>query len=152
MEVFECQMCGSCCEGRGGIVLEEGETERLAAILDLAPAQFVAEYCENSAGKLKLGIGKDGYCVFFEHGKGCAVHDVKPGICRAWPFFRGNLADEYSMAMAAEFCQGINREASFSDFQRQGLAYLSASGLLGSQKKATALNLPAGLLALLEQE
>ena len=34
--VFQCRMCGHCCEGRGGIVVSPADLTRLAAFLDLA--------------------------------------------------------------------------------------------------------------------
>lgn len=65
------------------------------------------------------------FCLFFEAGKGCAVHPARPDVCRAWPFFRGNLVDGVSFDMAKEDCPGIRREASHEDFAREGFRYLN---------------------------
>lgn len=54
----------------------------------------------------------------------------KPSICRAWPFFRGNIEDAASLAMAKEFCPGIKATAKHVDFAREGRAYLAANDLL----------------------
>ena len=37
--VFNCRMCGHCCEGRGGIVVSPTDLARLAAHMGLAPKQ-----------------------------------------------------------------------------------------------------------------
>ena len=80
--------------------------------------------------KLKIRVGEDGYCIFFREGKGCIVHEGKPSICKAWPFFRGNLVDEVSFSMAREDCPGIMREVSHVRFAREGYRYLKDYKLL----------------------
>ncbi|MBD5642097.1 MAG: YkgJ family cysteine cluster protein [Desulfovibrio sp.] len=152
MEIFECRMCGHCCEGKGGIVVGQDELERLAAFTGLTVKEFGERYCSLENGKLKLSTGADGYCVFFNPGQGCGVHEAKPDVCRAWPFFRGNLVDEISMAMAAEYCPGINRQAGFRKFREFGLEYLRTNDLIAEGKAATALRLPQELLFKAGQE
>ena len=60
---------------------------------------------------------------------------------RAWPFFRGNLLDKESFAMAKDFCPGIKREATHEAFVREGLHYLRTESLLAHdpQREANAL-------------
>ena len=99
--LFHCRQCGHCCEGRGGIVVSPADLERLAAFLHLAAETVVERYCEMTRGKLKIRNGEDGRCIFFQEGTGCAVHEGKPSICRAWPFFRGNIEDPVSLAPAS---------------------------------------------------
>ena len=130
--LFHCRQCGHCCEGRGGIVVSPADLARLAAFLEL-PEETVAErYGEVTGGKLKIRNGEDGRCIFFRVGTGCAVHAGKPAICRAWPFFRGNIEDPLSLAMAKEFCPGIDPQAAHGDFAHAGRAYLAEEGLLAS--------------------
>ena len=128
--VFQCRMCGHCCEGRGGIVVSPADLTRLAAFLHLAPEEVIKRYGEHSGGKLKIRTGDDGRCIFFRDGQGCGVHEGKPAICRAWPFFRGNIEDPASLALAKDFCPGIAPEVRHAEFARQGLAYLREEGLL----------------------
>ena len=40
--VFNCRMCGHCCEGRGGIVVSPTDMVRLAAHMQLPPEQALA--------------------------------------------------------------------------------------------------------------
>lgn len=128
--VFECRMCGHCCEGSGGIVVSPADLARLSAFLKLAPAEVIARYCEHSNGKLKIRSGEDDRCIFFRQGTGCSVHEGKPAICRAWPFFRGNLEDPASLALAKEFCPGIAPEVEHAVFSRLGRDYLHEQGLI----------------------
>ena len=128
--VFQCRMCAHCCEGRGGIVVSPADLTRLAAFLHLAPEEAVKRYGEHSGGKLKIRTGDDGRCIFFRDGQGCGVHEGKPAICRAWPFFRGNIEDPASLALAKDFCPGIAPEVRHAEFARRGLAYLREEGLL----------------------
>lgn len=136
--VFNCRMCGHCCEGRGGIVVSPTDLARLAAHMGLAPEAVVEGYCYHVGSKLKIRSGADGYCVFFEQGKGCGVHEGKPAICRAWPFFRGNIEDPASLAMAKEFCPGISADAPHAAFEREGRQYLHENGLLASDSSCEA--------------
>lgn len=140
MRVFECQMCGHCCEGRGGIVLAAKDLERLALHLGLPVAEFCRSHAEPRGGKLVVRSGADGFCVFFLAGTGCAVHPARPDVCRAWPFFRGNLEDPVSLELAASDCPGIRLEAGFAEFRRQGLDYLRENGLIADPDDAGAAN------------
>ena len=128
-QVFDCKMCGICCEGKGGIVVSPTDLERLASYLKLEPEQVVATYAEYVGTKLKLRH-ENGVCVFFVKERGCTVHEGKPAICKAWPFFRGNLVDPESFALAKDFCPGISANVTFEDFVRFGFAYLQNENLI----------------------
>ncbi|MBQ7585929.1 MAG: YkgJ family cysteine cluster protein, partial [Desulfovibrionaceae bacterium] len=129
-QIFECQMCGICCEGKGGIVVNTSDLERIANYLKLEPSKVIDLYGEYEGTKLKLRHNQAGNCIFFDKGKGCAIHEVKPSVCKAWPFFRGNLVDPISLALAKEFCPGIKRDVSFQDFSRIGAEYLQGEKLI----------------------
>lgn len=127
---FTCQRCGHCCQGEGGIVLTPKDRARLAAHLGLAEADMLERYAERAGIKLRLRCGDDGFCVFFVRGSGCGVHSGRPDICRAWPYFRGNLVDEASWEMIQSDCPGVSRAAGHACFVREGLAYLRGNGLI----------------------
>lgn len=130
--VFHCRMCGHCCEGEGGIVLGPRDTERLCQGLKLNRDVFLKHYAVYRNGKQQVRTGTDGNCVFFQSGKGCSVHDLKPDVCRAWPFFRGNMADAESLYLAKTFCPGIREDASHAEFVAEGQCYLEANQLLAT--------------------
>lgn len=131
-KIFECHKCGHCCEGRGGIILSPRDLSRLADFLRISRQDAVDLYGEVVNGKLRLKAGADGDCIFLVKGQGCSVHAGKPDICRAWPYFRGNLEDPASLAMAKDFCPGINPDASFENFVAEGIKQLLAEGLPAS--------------------
>lgn len=128
-KAFECRMCGHCCHGVGGIVLTDKDEKRLAAHLGIPVDEMLARYTELRNGKVSILTGEDGYCVFFHHEKGCGVHPGRPDVCRAWPFFRGNLVDKTSWEMIQEYCPGVNPEAGHEEFVRQGREYLRREDL-----------------------
>jgi hypothetical protein len=121
--VFVCKRCGHCCDGSGGIILTAKDLTRLADHLGMREAECSTKFAEEKSGRLRLRA-ENGRCIFYE--EGCGVHPGRPDVCRAWPFFRGNLLDEDSRAMASVDCTGINMEASFEDFRAAGLHYVAA--------------------------
>jgi hypothetical protein len=124
---FSCCRCGHCCQGEGGVVLTSKDQERLARHLNQSLDDFLSAHTCAKDGKVHLACGQDGFCVFFQ--EGCGVHLARPDICRAWPFFRGNLLDANSWEMCMEYCPGINHRVNHEEFVRQGLAYLRGNDL-----------------------
>ncbi len=127
IQAFDCKRCGHCCHGEGGIIMTPKDRQRLADHLGLPVEKMVEKYSETVNGKIRLQSREDGYCVFFNDG--CGVHPGRPDICRAWPFFRGNLIDEMSWEMIQDYCPGINKEAGHKQFVIQGKEYIRAEGL-----------------------
>ena len=125
---FECRMCGHCCHGEGGIVMTDKDRKRLASHLNISVEKLIDTYAHERGGKLHLNVGEDNYCIFYK--EGCGVHPGRPDICRAWPYFRGNLIDELSWQMIQEYCPGVNPEAGHAEFVRQGREYLRKEDLL----------------------
>ncbi|NDY55355.1 YkgJ family cysteine cluster protein [Desulfovibrio sulfodismutans] len=126
---FTCRLCGHCCQGEGGIVLAEADIVRLCDHLRLSREELLARAVTTVCGKHRIKSRPDGYCLFFQEGTGCGVHPARPDICRAWPFFRGNLIDAISWEMAQDFCPGIAPDVPHAEFARQGLAYLREQGI-----------------------
>lgn len=145
---FNCQRCGHCCQGEGGIVMTARDRERLARHLNLAIPEMLSACAECIGGKVRLRVGDDGYCVFFRQGLGCGVHQGRPDICRAWPYFRGNLVDASSWEMIQTDCPGVNAEAGHELFVREGVEYLREHGLVheSGPEAPSALVLGATLL------
>lgn len=127
--IFACRMCGTCCHGSGGIVVNEAELRRLAEFVGVSPDRFATEYTLAAGAKRCLTTGEDAFCVFYVRNEGCAVHPARPDVCRAWPYFRGNLIDATSLDMAKADCPGIAPDAEFEAFRAEGRAYLRGHGL-----------------------
>jgi Fe-S-cluster containining protein len=119
MKAFECKQCGTCCYGEGGVPVESGEIERIACFLALTPDSFIQQYCQEKHGRLYIVSGADGFCVFYDPGKRCRIHAVKPGPCSLWPFYPALLKEKENWEMAKDACPGINGDCSFEDFVRQ---------------------------------
>ncbi len=133
--LFSCKMCGICCEGRGGIVVSPRDLPRLCAFFGLAPADVLERYTELMRGQPVIRCGEDGYCMFYRKGAGCSIHPARPAVCRAWPFFRGNLVDEVSFGMARQDCPGICRQCSHEEFAWEGWRYLTEYRLLADDPR-----------------
>ncbi len=136
--VFDCRMCGGCCEGKGGIVVSPTDLKRICLHLDVDADTFEQRYGCIQNGKLKVRTGDDGFCIFFVQGAGCAVHIAKPDICRAWPFFRGNMIDNESFFLAKDYCAGIRPDSTHAEFVAEGLLYLQENSLQAQNTKTEA--------------
>ncbi|MFH1349346.1 MAG: YkgJ family cysteine cluster protein [Pseudomonadota bacterium] len=123
MRAFECNRCGECCFGEGGITIEGGDIQRIAGFLKISPASFLSDYCEERNGRNYVRSKEGGFCIFHDHKKGCLIHLVKPGPCRLWPFYRALLEDKENWEMAKGACPGINPDCSFEDFVKQANAF-----------------------------
>ena len=112
--VFQCQQCGDCCAGRGGIFVRPEEVAAMAALLEMEEQEFCVRYVESSSLGARLAIA-DGVCVFLQDNC-CRVHAVKPFICRQWPYLPALLVDEEEFEAAKGACPGLNPEGKHEDF------------------------------------
>ena len=112
---FKCQKCGACCsDWQGNVYLRQEDIPGLASATGLTPGQFVVRYTKRDAwGHVHLVLKENGDCVFFENG-GCAVYDVRPGACFAWPFWRGVCTTKRGWEKASRKCPGIGKGATWS--------------------------------------
>lgn len=124
--IFNCRQCGWCCQGEGGIALDDRRAALVAAHLGLAVERMLDRYCHRRNGRWYVSTRQDGYCLFFDSTiPGCAVHPVKPEICELWPYFPGNVANREGFEVAKNNCPGIGRDVTHQDFvaeaRRRGL-------------------------------
>jgi uncharacterized protein len=120
--VFNCQQCGDCCAGRGGIHVKPQEVEAMAALLSLPVADFCRHYMEDSVTGPRLTVAANGSCVFLLEGNLCRVHPVKPFICGQWPFLPALLVNSDELEHAKGACPGINPKCSHEEFVAEALA------------------------------
>ncbi len=118
--------------------MAEHDQLRLAQHLDLSVETLIERYGEHQNNKIRLITADDGYCVFFSSEAGCSIHPARPDICRAWPFFRGNMIDDLSWRLAMDYCPGINPDVTHEDFVNAGRAYLTEHGLYASESDSQA--------------
>jgi len=118
MKTFECQMCGECCYGEGGILVGQDESNRIALFLGIDLDSFLSHYCEEKYGRHYIRTGPDGFCIFYHRKKHCLIHPVKPECCSAWPFYPAIVSDRDSWELAKEACPGISSSCSFEEIVR----------------------------------
>ena len=107
-DIFQCRMCGDCCRGYGGTYLTEEDINAIAGRLNIRPEKFLSSYCTYSGSRPVLAQKEDGYCIFWD--KLCLIHDVKPRMCKAWPFIKSVLTDIANWEIMSAFCPGIRTE------------------------------------------
>ncbi len=141
---FNCTMCGVCCEGKNGIVVDDSvDLPRLLEYFSCDIEELDEKYTVIHNGKRVLRSQDDGTklkCLFYTKEKSCTIHLARPSICRAWPYFKGNMLDNVSLDMAKSDCEGIQVQAKHSAFQKEGLAYLKEQNLLKDFKDKSAAN------------
>ena len=116
-KVFECRCCGTCCQGQGGIFIPPEEAAGLARILGLRPEEFIELFTTPKHGLLSIKTDEDGFCLLLDREKNiCRVHEVKPVMCRDWPFFYGPLKSRQGFEEARVACPGINPDIDWEDF------------------------------------
>jgi uncharacterized protein len=104
---FTCTMCGHCCTGDPGYVwVSDDEIDRIAASLGEDRREFVAVRTRNSRGKVTLREKANGDCIFYEHGRGCTIYQVRPAQCRTWPFWESNLTSPEDWDRTERVCPG----------------------------------------------
>ncbi|MCX5894103.1 MAG: YkgJ family cysteine cluster protein [Deltaproteobacteria bacterium] len=120
--VFNCQQCGDCCSGLGGIHVKPHEVEAIAALLSMSVEDFSRDYVEASVTGPRLTVADTGFCVFLLEGNLCLVHPVKPFICRQWPFLPALLVNADELAHAKGACPGINPHCTHMEFVAAALS------------------------------
>lgn len=106
--LFTCTQCGQCCKGFGGTYVTPEEQMAIAAFLGIPVSRFVDQYCAASGRKLVLSQDSDGSCIFFK--KNCAIHPVKPRMCRRWPFIDALMVDISNWHAMAGSCPGMRTD------------------------------------------
>jgi Fe-S-cluster containining protein len=65
---------------------------------------LVERYAGYPAGNISSPAGRQ-LCIFWDHG--CAIHPVKPRLCRRWPFIESVVTDPLNWTIMAGFCPGM---------------------------------------------
>lgn len=115
-------------KGEGGIVLSPKDLKRLYEGLNLEKQAFLDAYGVFRNGKWQVRTGEDGNCIFFRAGQSCTVHAIKPDVCRAWPFFRGNMADAEKPPSGQGVLPRYTPCATHEEFVEEGQSYLEENG------------------------
>jgi Fe-S-cluster containining protein len=113
---FGCHRCGHCCtHGDGHVWLADGEAERLALRLGLAPEVFERRHVRTvpdpRTGVLRRALREDppgsGRCALLEGANHCSVYTDRPEHCRTFPYWPSVLDDADGFERARRVCPGI---------------------------------------------
>ena len=109
-DLFDCQMCGECCQGFGGTYVTEKDLENIAAFIGESSETVKKKYCQMSGSKRVLAQKEDGFCIFFDEIRQCSIHPVKPRMCRQWPYIPSVLIDPFNWQIMSGACPGIRTD------------------------------------------
>ena len=112
-DFFECQECGDCCKGYGGTFVNDNDISRISLYLNIDKESFLNIYCDWSGGRPLIKCSESGYCIFWD--KLCTIHEVKPRMCKIWPFIESILVDPSNWAIIKSMCPGIRDNDNMDD-------------------------------------
>ena len=112
--IFECQKCGVCCKGYGGIFVTEQEANAIAKFLKITQDQFLSRYCEESSRRTMLRTGANGCCILWDGL--CTIHPVKPNLCSTWPYLKSVLIDKNNLTVIQNACPGLSKDITYEEF------------------------------------
>jgi Fe-S-cluster containining protein len=107
---FECQRCGSCCQGDSTISLTPQDIQRISNFLGISKQEFLENFAVIKSGnRVELKTVK-GFCIFFDReSKTCKIHPVKPEKCREWPLVKAIFEDPETFRLLKSFCPGLKK-------------------------------------------
>ncbi|WP_373049356.1 YkgJ family cysteine cluster protein [Vulgatibacter sp.] len=107
---FECTQCGACCRKPGLVHLHPDEPARLAAYLGLEVRAFAARYLRRlPGGRMAIVVHEGSAGCPLLAGDRCSVEAVKPGQCRAYPFWPELVGDPAAWRAEKRKCEGLGR-------------------------------------------
>ena len=108
---FRCVKCGICCgdtkEKTRHVLLLKAEAEQVSK----ATSRLTSEFATKIEGKEPYGYEmkkrENGKCVFLKNDR-CTIYQVRPLICRFYPFELNSCDGKYSFRFTEE-CPGIGK-------------------------------------------
>ena len=109
---FHCVKCGLCCgdtkEKTRRILLLKPEAEQIAKTVLQPPSQFTVKIKGAEPYSYEMKKTENGKCVFLKNDR-CTIYDVRPLICRFYPFeLQGSHGENYQFLFTEE-CPGIGK-------------------------------------------
>ena len=109
---FGCTGCGRCCLGHADenvIELMDGEAEKISRFLRMDLSEFMKKYgTELENLENGIAISHQGRCVFLQENNHCAIYDVRPRQCQAYPYWPEIMSFETAWTAEADRCEGVN--------------------------------------------
>ncbi len=108
---FRCVKCGICCcdtkEKTRCILLLTSETEQISKATLQPTQQFAVKIEGREPYVYEMKKREDGKCVFLKNDR-CTIYQVRPLICRYYPFELNSCGGKYSFRFTEE-CPGIGK-------------------------------------------
>ncbi len=60
-----------------------------------------------------IKTAESGYCIFWD--ELCTIHEVKPRMCKVWPFIESILVDMSNWAVIKSMCPGVRENGNPDD-------------------------------------
>lgn len=87
-----CRMCGACCRELVSIQVYADDIEKIAQFLDMTPKSFESKHIKRvSLGKV---LKRTRPCEFLDNSDRCRIYEVRPEVCRRYPFLTGDVVAE----------------------------------------------------------
>jgi Fe-S-cluster containining protein len=93
---------------KGYVYLSESDVPRIAAFLQLSPAEFEARYVYRTKHLLRLRKPRGKECSFLQTGR-CSIHPVNPVQCRTFPFWPEMVESRDVWEETGRNCPGIGQ-------------------------------------------
>ncbi|CAG9462576.1 unnamed protein product [Pedinophyceae sp. YPF-701] len=113
----QCTECGKCCTGAGEVWIDSAEAAAMAQRLELDTPTFLEKYTKDYTRRqgwyfLKTRPGDvDGACIFLEPDSNlCRVHDVRPLMCKTYPWWPALVDEDTWQQEKRETCEGFDHE------------------------------------------
>jgi len=117
-DIFECKLCGECCNGFGGTYVTEQDILKISSYINANPETFIKTHCDMSGLRPVLTQSATGSCIFFDPDKQCTIHPVKPYMCRAWPYIKTIIKNPENWNAMAGSCPGMKKDVPLEDLIR----------------------------------
>jgi Fe-S-cluster containining protein len=90
-DTFQCQRCGRCCKEMDAVAFTMADLRMVSERFGINPQQFIRKFQlkrvairgEQPQYLLKW---EEGYSCPFHDGSGCTIYEVRPDVCRRYPF------------------------------------------------------------------
>jgi Fe-S-cluster containining protein len=109
---FHCVKCGLCCgdtkEKNRHILLLEPETEQISETVLQPASQFTVKIQGAEPYSYEMKKTETGNCVFLQNNR-CTIYEVRPLICRFYPFELKSSHGKNYQFLFTEECPGIGK-------------------------------------------
>jgi Fe-S-cluster containining protein len=101
---FECEQCGQCCRIHTiGVRITRQEAEQLAQREHLSTPEYLANILEDRGTFIVPQP-----CRYLVNNR-CTVHDIKPSVCRNYPFHQRKVVNHNTAWVVISGCPGSQK-------------------------------------------